>query len=219
MRKKALQCLESETPWLFFNLWNYGHTETLLHELNLVFEAAKIRMVAAGRLTEDEAKLAIPPLNFRRNVVKLKGVDTSQFDHYTNEMDEGRRVLFLEVDKDLVPAVDKIMNFVKERELLHPIWGRNVHATKPITDWDAPKGDIERMIGFSQDHTNYMCSMTSGELRGIVHLDAKAKIGEDDNGVYEISFRDVLYKYLKNERGESVVAELHQRAGAMGQLR
>ena len=40
----------------------------------------------------------VPDINFRREVPKLPGMDTSTLKCYTREMDEGRRTMQLEVD-------------------------------------------------------------------------------------------------------------------------
>ena len=74
----------------------------------------------------------VPDINFRQSVPKLPGMDTSRLKRYTREMDEGRRTMQLEVDTEKMEQLEKLIDCIKENDLLKPIWGQWVHITKPV---------------------------------------------------------------------------------------
>ena len=90
-------------------------------------------------------------------------------------MQERRRVIILEVDNQAIEYVNLIIEFIKEKNLLIPIWEPWTHPTKLVT-YESPRGDINRFVGFSQDHTNYHCSLTAGELAKTMGLEASIPI-------------------------------------------
>ena len=102
----------------------------------------------------------VPAINFRRAVPKLPGMDTSTL------KSEGRRTMQLKVDTEKMEQLEKLIDCIKENDLLKPIWGRWVHITKSV-NYDSSRGDINSMMQFSKEHTNYQVGMTAGEIRGI----------------------------------------------------
>ena len=71
--------------------------------------------------------------------------------------------------------LEKLIDCINENDLLKPILGRWVHITKPV-NYDSSRGDINRMMQFSQEHTNYQVRMTAGEITGIISLDGTATL-------------------------------------------
>ena len=123
-------------------------------------------------------------------------MDTSTLKHYTQEMDEGRRTMQLEVDTEKMEQLEKLINSIKENDLLKTIWGRWVHITKPV-HYDSSRVDINRMMKFSQEHTNYEVGMTSGEITGIINMDGTATLYNNDGGSQQISLCTCLYQKVK----------------------
>ena len=78
--------------------------------------------------------------------------------------------MMLEVDGDDIPLINKPMICVKKIVCLFQC-GEWVHPTQPV-NWELPKGDINRLVEFSQDHINYHCAMIAGELKHLVNIGA-----------------------------------------------
>ena len=140
---------------------------------------------------------------------RLPGQDTSVFKEYNAKMQESRKTICLQVDNATIPIIDKLMGYAKKHNL-------SEHPTKPV-NYNSPKGDIKRLIEFSQDHVNFHLSIASGQIRGIVDLDRKCTIRDEDGKVAAIiTIRQALTEYVKLDvDGETLFAELHQR-GPMG---
>ena len=175
IRKKELQCINSSTYWLFFYLWNFGHIPTLRGEVVNMLEVAKEMMVDEGKLSIEEGEKDIPAINLRRAVPRLPGVDTSIFDKYTGEMQEGRRCLQLEIDDDEAASLEPVVEYAKKEGLHLKMLGTWVHITKPVS-YDDPSEDIKRFVKKSQSHTNYHCSMALKQLQGIINVEGTAVI-------------------------------------------
>ena len=58
-----------------------------------MLDVAKGMMIEEGKLSLEEGEKDIPAINLRRAVPQLPGVDTSIFEKYTGERQEGRRCL------------------------------------------------------------------------------------------------------------------------------
>ena len=119
-----MQCISSSTYWLLFYLWNYGHLPTLRATFTKILEKAKAMMVEEGKLGQVEGSKAIPAINLRRAVPRLPGQDVSAYDSYTGEIQEGRRVLQLEIDDTEADRLDPIIDYVKKKRLHTKMLGK-----------------------------------------------------------------------------------------------
>ena len=127
---------------------------------------------------------------------RLPGVDTSIFDKYTGEMQEGRRCLQLEIDDDEAASLEPVVEYAKKEGLHLKMLGTWVHITKPVT-YDDPSEDIKRFVKKSQSHTNYHCSMTTKQLGGIVDLEGSAAVLDSSGMVMcRLSLKRVLYEHV-----------------------
>ena len=104
--------------------------------------------------------------------------------------------------------LEKLINCIKENDLLKPIWGRWVHIMKPV-NYDSSRGEINCMIQFSQEHTNYQVGMTAREIMGIVNLDGTANLYDNGGGSQQISLSTCLYQKVNLSPYESLFAEIH----------
>ncbi len=218
LRIKELQSLGTGTEYYIFEVYNYCNSKMIARELRDMLELAKEDLSVKGRLSEGFESKAIPFINLRRGVPKVPGQDTSVFRKYSDEMQEARRVFHVEVSNDEQAYLKELMEHLKSMPgAIEKMWGPWAHITEPLPYKNAPRGDFKRMIKWCQDGTNYNCSMTSTNMRGIVDVDAEAVVyGADGEIKCFMSLRQVCYQYLKlPTSGETAIAEVHQ-DGAMG---
>jgi hypothetical protein len=126
-------------------------------------------------------------------------------------MQQARRAHLIECNVKVIPFLQTLISYMKERKLTTPIWARHAHITKMV-DLDSPKGDISRFIQMSQDHTCYNMSVISIEERGILDLEALAEIlcPTTRNVLRHLSLQQTLMKYLKLQDGNPMCAKVHQ---------
>ena len=103
--------------------------------------------------------------------------------------------------------LEKLIDCIKENDLLKPIWGQWVHITKPVNH-DSLRGDINHMMQFSQEHTHYQVGMTAREITGIINLDGTATLYDNDVGSQRISLRTCLFQKVKFSPKESLFVEI-----------
>ncbi len=209
---KPLQCYNSNTPWMVMDLYNYGKQATLTYELQAVLEKARDLLKANQRLPDEFSSKDIPSTTWRRNVPKLRGQETQQFQDYSDELQQCRKVLHVEVDVLEGDMLNVLMEAGKEFGLFADKWGKWVHPTR-TTDWNTDKCVIDRLIPKSQEHTNFNYSMTQGSIPGITNVNAEAPVYESptsDTVVASISLRQLLYTAVKTLDGDTLFAEIHQ---------
>ena len=83
-------------------------------------------------LEEEYETRAIPPMTFWKNVPKLPGQDTQQFNNWPWKIQANRKVLLLEVDKGETKFVEKLIEVAKEKEYFEEMWGKQVHVSKVV---------------------------------------------------------------------------------------
>ena len=105
-------------------MWNYGHQSTPRATFTKMLEEAKAMMVEEGKLSQVEGLKAIPAINLRRAVPRLPWQDVSAYASYTGEMQEGRRVLKLEIDDDEADKLEPIIDYVKKKGLHTKMLGK-----------------------------------------------------------------------------------------------
>ena len=96
---KDLQSFCSETPFALYKIYNQGHWPSIIRELTTILEKARDAAMKDGNLEEEYETRPIPPMTFRKNVPKLPGQDTQQFNNWPWKIQDNRKVLNLEVDK------------------------------------------------------------------------------------------------------------------------
>ena len=214
---KELASFTSETPFAFYKMYNTGHWETIIAELNVILEKAREAASEAGDLEDEYVSRIIPPMTFRNNAPKLPGQDTSQLKKLPFKVQGNRKVLHLEVDKKETKFIERLIEVAKEKNYFKDMWGRQVHVSK-VVGKDTSPVEVKRLINVSQKHTNFHASMTAEALKGIIDFDVTETVYSVSNPtkpVARMSLRHVLYKYVKMEDGHSLIAEAHQR-GPMG---
>jgi len=126
-------------------------------------------------------------------------------------MQEAWWVHLIECDIKAIPFLCALISYIKDIKLATRIWGGHTHITETV-DWDSLKGDVSRFVLMSQDHTNYIMSLISVQVKGITDLEASAEVTCPESGnVIGLSLCQTLLKYLKLLDGIPMCAELHQR--------
>ena len=110
-------------------------------------------------------------MTFRKNVPKLPGQDTSQFNNWPWKIQENRKVLHFEVDKGGTKFIEKLIEVAKEKKYFEEMLGKQVHVSKVVVK-NTSAVEIKRLINVSQKHTKIHSSMTAEELVGIIDFDA-----------------------------------------------
>ena len=158
-------------------------------------------------------------MTFRKNVPKLPGQDTSQFNNWPWKIQANRKVLHLEVDKGETKFIEKLIEVSKEKKCFEEMWGKQVHVSKVVGKYTS-EVEIKTLINVSQKHTNFHSSMTTEELVGIIEFDVTETVYsvlDPTKAVATMNLCNVLYKYVKMDDGNSLIAEAYQR-GHMGSV-
>ncbi len=170
-RKKQLQCTETCTPFIIYYLYTFNNLATIRSELT------SLLMQNDFIVPEEFEHHKLPEINICWGIPKLPRQSDQQFQKYTWDMQEARWAHLIECDTSKIPFIHALINYikVKEHKLTAPIWGGHAHITETV-DWDSPKGDLNRFVRMSQDHTCYNMSVASVEVRGIANIDKRANI-------------------------------------------
>ena len=206
---KALNYFDTCTPIAIYFLWNEGHSETILQELQTIL--LSVIPVEIGGSTP-----TLPPLALRKNIPRTPGQVTVDFNNLSLQAQMARRAWHIEVETKHSKALVDLVRKAKADNAISEMWGRQVHFSE-VADNNTPSAEIKRYVKFSQRHVNFHCSMTCEDIRGITNLDATAQIFSvtSNEPVGQLSLRQVLLKYMKMADGHSLIAEIHQR-GPLG---
>lgn len=206
---KSLGVFDTVTPLVIYFLWNEGHAPTILDELKRILSS-----VSPALLGGEQAPL--PPMALRKQIPRIPGQITSDFQHLSFQAQMARRAWHIEVEKKHVETLVNLVASAKSAGKIEEMWGRQAHITEAADNETSP-GELKRYIKFAQRHVNFHCSMTCDDLRGIVNLEATAPVFSvtTKKKVGELSLRQVLLKQFRMSDGTSLIAEVHQR-GPMG---
>ena len=206
---KALNYFDTCTPIAIYFLWNEGHSETILQELQTIL--LSVIPAEAGGLIP-----SLPPLALRKTIPRTPGQVTVDFNNLSLQAQMARRAWHIEVETKHSKALIDLVRKAKDDNAISEMWGRQVHFSE-VADNNTPAAEIKRYVKFSQRHVNFHCSMTCEDIRGITNLDATAQIFSvtSNQPVGQLSLRQVLLKYMKMADGHSLIAEIHQR-GPLG---
>ena len=154
----------------------------------------------------------LPSFGTRVNVPKIKGQDTRVFENWSREQQFMRKAVHFESDREDSAFVQDLMEKAKLEDLIRPIWGPHVKVSK-TSDNDTEPQNLNGQSRWVRKHVNYHASMEYGGLTGIVGLDKKVPIQNEemsDGDGIEISLRDILYTHVKMPDGTPLFAEVHQ---------
>ena len=208
---KNLGGFDTVTPLVIYFLWNEGHGPTILRELQHILSS-----VSTTLLGGEQAPL--PPMALRKQIPRIPGQVTSEFQNLPFRAQMARRAWHIEVEKKHVEALMRLVEQAKKSGAIENMWGRQAHISESA-DNDTSPGELKRYIKFAQRHVNFHCSMTCDDLKGIVNLDATAPFHSvtTKKKVGVLSMRHVLLKKFRMSDGTSLIAEVHQR-GPLGSV-
>ena len=210
---KNLGVFDTVTPVVIYFLWNEGHADTILHELKQILSEFLPILIGGGGEQE-----TLPPMALRKQIPRIPGQITSDFQNLSFRAQMARRAWHVEVERRHVPSLLKLVEAAKSTGMIEAMWGRQAHITE-AADINTSPGELKRFVKFAQRHVNFHCSMTCDDLKGITALDSKIAAVDKATGTVEaeISLRDVLLRKFKLADGTSLIAEVHQR-GPMGSV-
>ena len=99
LQTNALGSFDSYTPGLFYRLYNDNHQDSLLLEFQGGLEASKANLESIDELPDQYKFEDIPSTACHRNVPKLPGQDTRQFDGWNFHKQQYRQTLHVQCDR------------------------------------------------------------------------------------------------------------------------
>ena len=200
------------TPGVFYRLWNNSNQKDLSAELATMMQTVYDEEESQDKLPDEFTFSTVPKTTWRRNVPKLPGQDTQQFDKWKYKQQQYRRTLHVECDKKDAPLVHYLCEGAKRMGLMEQMWGKQVHYSM-ICDEETSKADVKRLMREANHHINFHSSMTSDSLVGIYNLDGEGSIRHvvTRKVLKKMSLRQALYSFFKLKDGHSLFAEIHAR--------
>ena len=151
---KDLPSLLSEIPFALYKIYNQGHWPSIIRDLTTILRKARDAAWKGDNLEEEYEARPIPPMTFSKNVPKLPGQDTSQFNNQPWKIQANKKVLHIEVDKGETKFIEKLIEVSKEKKCFEEMWGKQVSGSKLVVQ-DTSSVEIKRLIYVSKKRTNF----------------------------------------------------------------
>ena len=139
----------SEKLFALYKIYNQGHWPSIIRELTTILGKARDTATKDKNFEEEYESRPIPRMTFRKNVPKLLGQDTQQFNNWPRKIQANWKVLRLELDKGETKFIEKLIEVAKENKYFEVIWGKKVHVSK-VVGKDTSEVEIKRLINVSQ---------------------------------------------------------------------
>jgi len=117
---------------------------------------------------EEHPITIIPEISIGAQVLRLKGVDTKDFDKlpwYVKEIN--RKALQVEAKPEVMQELKDLVQLAKECGIMALCLGKRAHISEVMGNNSTP-GEIKRMVKFAMKHANYQGSMMGETITGIV---------------------------------------------------
>lgn len=111
---------------------------------------------------------------------------TPPFQEFYEQNSRRYWVIMIEVAIFDADSFLQLVDHAKQSKLFERAWGKWAHPTM-LVDYNSPRSIIIELVEFFEWHTNDMCSMSPGELRGIVNINHIAWIQGNDEPKIDIS--------------------------------
>jgi hypothetical protein len=204
LKIKDLQTFESKTVISLFNVCTQIPKNLILNDSKSILCAAQEVAKSYEFLDLDfdtwdlPRNSTIPALEIRLHVPKIPGQDASHYNKLEWRVQNNRKVYHIECDKKFSKNVKRLTQLAKEFKIVDDWWGKHAHVTE-VVDKDATPGEIKRLSGTAQTHTNYQCSKVVEEIFGITDLNGSATISSSEAGTGSepigwMTLRQVLQK-------------------------
>ena len=217
---KELKTHHPEGSIVLYHLYNQGNEESIVAEGKRILEKAKEE--EGNNAMEEDFKWAfvdIPEFTLALRVPMIPGQDTSKMNKMTWQMKTMRKAFHMVCDRKHVSQLQDLMAIAKDRNLVAPIWGKQVKPSNAIVkgrgkEKTTPSWQITNLKSFTKHHVNFHASMTAVGFEGIWDLDKEVAIYNVTNPLRIegfVSLRTVMYSKLKLSDGHTLVAEMHQK--------
>ena len=202
---------------VLYHMHNGGHVDSIVVEGRKILEKARdLEQEESMEFTWGE--VAVPEFTLTLRVPTIPGLDTKKMDRLPWQMKNQRKALHVTSDAKHVKQLQALMQIAKDRNLVEPMWGKQVKPSNVIVtkkeDKDRTRSwQINNVKSYTKRHVNYHASMTTVGFPGVWDLDKEVpfyNVNDPTQIEGYLSLRVVFYKQMKLEDGHSLIAEIHQ---------
>jgi hypothetical protein len=155
---------------------------------------------------EEQPITIILEITIRAQILRLKGINTKDFNKLPWHVKENRKALHIEAKPEDIQELKDLVQLAKECGIAALRLGKRAHISE-VMDTNSTPGEIKRMVKLAMKHTNHQGWMTGKTITGIALLDGEVL---PTAGGGAVSLRMVMLNYLKMKDKFSLFAELHQ---------
>ena len=225
---KELKTHHPEGAIVLYHLYNQGSEDSIVSEGVRILTKARDEESKDTTIDNFDFKWAdtnIPEFSLALNVPNIPGQDSSKLNKMSWQMKNQRKAYHMVCDKSHTKQLQELVAIAKNRNLIAPIWGKQVKASNAIAKGfgkrdKTPSWQIQNIKSFTKHHVNFHASMTAVGFDGIWDLDKEVAIYNVTNPLRVegwMCLRTVMYSKLKLGDGHPLLAEIHQKQ-AMGDV-
>jgi len=160
---------------LYFLCTGTPHKYILRTLCSILQEAVELHL--EGTMTaevdgEEHPITIIPEILIRAQVLRLKGVDTKDFDKLPWHVKKNREALHVEAKPEDMQELKDLVQLAKECGIVALCLGKRAHISE-VMDNNSTPGEIKRMVKFTMKHACYQGSMTGETITGTALLDGE----------------------------------------------
>ena len=119
---KDLSSFSTEIPISVYYLHNNGHMKTLTSKLMTII--IQVRDIAIKKDLGEPYEGPIPLTAWRKNLPKILGQDTKQFQGWPQHLQQNRKVMHIYCDKGHSKIICDLVEVAKDEGLFEQIWGK-----------------------------------------------------------------------------------------------
>lgn len=218
-----LMALKTHNPKgsvVLYHMHNGGHVDSIVAEGRRILEKARDLEMEESMGDKEFmwGEAPVPEFTLNLRVPIIPGLDTKRMDKLPWQMKNQRKALHVTSDAKHVKHLQALMQIAKDRNLVEPMWGKQVRPSNAIVtkreDKDRTRSwQITNVKSYTKRHVNYHASMTSVGFPGVWDLDREIpfyNVAHPEQIEGYLNLRLVFYTQLKLEDGHSLIAEIHQ---------
>ena len=210
IRPKALQCMNTYTPFVFLFLHAQGSKYMIVDELKEIFEIIQNKMLnddGTHDIPLEYSTQKVEDFTVRSAVIKLPKSNLHR--KIDNKYAGMKRQWHLEIPSDKKAMFEALIAYGKKTRVFKEYWGPHVHPTECLT-YESSPGDIKRCERLAGQSLNYNYSLTGSEMDGYRNLNNTVTIEKDGEVLATLTGRECLQSFYKLEDGSPLIAEVHQ---------
>ena len=214
IRPKALQALETDSPFVCYFLYSLASKSTIVAELKLIFSAIQSKLLDSDEgydIPMEYYSMDVPVFDLRLMVPKQPKSNTHK--KIPPKWEGMKRHFHMEFEKRFVAFFKVLIDFGKKSNIFKDWWGPHVHITE-VVDWESSPGDLKRAEKFAMKSMNYNASLSASDVDGFLNLNNPIKIFKGGKLIATLSGRECLQTFLKLDDDSSMIAEVHQIPGS-----